>query len=172
MSLWSSRVWCLGSLWSDGGVWRWISCLWVECRGPWPVSQPDCKFTAELLVAVLKMTSLTPSPLSGRSWGCHECCLPNISNFPIFSPRLGLYFISCFKVRCGHETCCGPSKPPWLDGTNKKSGFVISHWHLGFACYFGITDVPRLTHLMDAYKTHEMGDAAWVCSLSSCQGLV
>lgn len=95
------RVWCLGFLGSDrDGVERWMLDLQVECWGPWPVLLLSCQFTAECLVAVLKMSSLL------SFWQELRLSLVLFTKYSqLFSPLVELYFPMYFKIECGHVTC-------------------------------------------------------------------
>lgn len=90
---------CHLSLWSWLPVSRrrWMSAVLSRAPGPWPVSQPRGQFAAELPVAALEVSSL--SPWQGRL------------SLVLSRPPVGFYFPSCFGVRWGHMTCCGPSQP-------------------------------------------------------------
>lgn len=95
------RVWCLGFLGSDrDGVGRWMLDLQVECWGPWPVLRLSCQFTAECLVAVLKMSSLL------SFWQELRLSLVLFTKYSqLFSPLVEFYFPMYFKIECGHVTC-------------------------------------------------------------------
>lgn len=81
----------------------------------------DCELAAEILAAVLKMSS--PLFLAGAELVVNAIyqIFPTVQSFDgIISPPH-------FKAKRGHMTCSGPGQPLWTCGMNEKAAFIISH---------------------------------------------
>lgn len=95
-----------------------------RCQGPRPVFPLDCELTAEILAAVLKMSS--PLFLAGAELVVNAIyqIFPTVQSFNgiLFLPRSRY-----FKAKCGHMTCSGPGQPLWTCGMNEKAAFIVSH---------------------------------------------
>lgn len=82
----------------------------------------DCELAAEILAAVLKMSS--PLFLAGAELVVNAIyqIFPTVQSFDgIISPP------PHFKAKRGHMTCSGPGQPLWTCGMNEKAAFIISH---------------------------------------------
>lgn len=107
---------------------RWTLCLELDaefvrrCQGPRPVFPLDCELAAEILAAVLKMSS--PLFLAGAELVVNAIyqIFPTVQSFYgiIFPPPY-------FKAKCGHMTSSGPGQSLWTCGMNEKAAFIVSH---------------------------------------------